>query len=431
MHDHLGDQAVIGRRVPPAGIGQRVDAHAGAEGRLPLAQRADRGAGLALGVHPLGVHARLDGVARGLRQARLRQPQIGQRAARGDLQLQPHEVEAENLLGHRVFDLDTGVGLDEEHLGGVGKGQELEGAETAVVPRPRQLQRVGEQRLPRGRGEVRRRRDLEHLLVAALQGAVALEQVEAFAGSVAQHLHLDVAGGGEKALGVDGAVAEGGLGLGRAAGVGLGDLLARMDHAHPPAAAAGDGLDHQGRALGELVEDRLGPRGVHRAGRAGDGGHVVARRMGPRLDLVAEQRQRGRRRPHPGQARMFAGAREGDGFGQEPVARMHRAGAGAFGGLDQRVRVEIGARAAAGDGLRVIAGAHVQGLRVVLGEDGDGFDAHLGGGAGDADGDLATVRNQQAADRHSEVSLGHFLASVQRATASSTASGAAGGRAGV
>ena len=97
---------------------------------------------------------------------------------------------------------------------------------------------------------------------------------------------------------------------------------------------------------------------------------------------------------------MLAGPREGDGFGEEPVARMHRVGAGALRGLDQGVGVEIGAGAAAGDGLGVIAGAHVQGLRVVLGEDGDRLDAHLGGGAGDADGDLATVRDQQAADRH-------------------------------
>ena len=55
---------------------------------------------------------------------------------------------------------------------------------------------------------LRRRRLLDHLLVAALDRAVALAQVDDVAVAVGQHLHLDVARIGQVALQVDGRVGE-------------------------------------------------------------------------------------------------------------------------------------------------------------------------------------------------------------------------------
>ena len=55
---------------------------------------------------------------------------------------------------------------------------------------------------------------LPDLLVAALQRAVALAEMDGLAGAVAEHLDLDVARLLEIFLDVDGVVAEGGLGLG-------------------------------------------------------------------------------------------------------------------------------------------------------------------------------------------------------------------------
>ncbi len=53
-----------------------------------------------------------------------------------------------------------------------------------------------------------------HLLVAALQRAVAGAEVNGIALAIAQHLHLDVARLAEVLFHVDRLVAEGGLGLG-------------------------------------------------------------------------------------------------------------------------------------------------------------------------------------------------------------------------
>ena len=58
-----------------------------------------------------------------------------------------------------------------------------------------------------------RGRFLEHLLVAALQRAVALAQVDRVALAVAEHLEFDVARVAEVLLEIDGVVAERGLGL--------------------------------------------------------------------------------------------------------------------------------------------------------------------------------------------------------------------------
>ncbi len=86
-------------------------------------------------------------------------------------------------------------------------------AGVAVVDRLGQLDGVAQDGVPRLDGEVLGRRDLHHLLVAALDGAVALVQVHDVAVVVAQELHLDVLGPVEEALDKDGAVAKGALSL--------------------------------------------------------------------------------------------------------------------------------------------------------------------------------------------------------------------------
>ena len=89
--------------------------------------------------------------------------------------------------------------------------------------------------------EARRRRDLDHLLVAQLHRAVALVEVDDVAVGVGQDLDLDVAGPGDEPLDEQRAVAEGGLRLAPAALEGLGHLLgtgARRACPRPPPPAA-------------------------------------------------------------------------------------------------------------------------------------------------------------------------------------------------
>jgi hypothetical protein len=70
---------------------------------------------------------------------------------------------------------------------------ELHGAGALIVHRLGQRHRLLAHRLAGALVEERRRRFLDHLLVAALDRALALEQVDAVAEGVAHHLDLDVA----------------------------------------------------------------------------------------------------------------------------------------------------------------------------------------------------------------------------------------------
>ena len=137
-----------------------------------------------------------------------------------------------------MLDLDPRVHLDERVPAGRGIEQELDRARVDVADVAGELDRVGTDALAQLGREVRRRRDLDHLLVAALQRAVALEEVHDVAAGVGQQLHLDVARAHERLLDVDGAVAE----RGRRLAAGLLDRsrqplrIGHQAHAAPAAA---------------------------------------------------------------------------------------------------------------------------------------------------------------------------------------------------
>ena len=100
-----------------------------------------------------------------------------------------------------------------------------------------------------------RRRLLEHLLVAALHAAVALEQVHGVAVCVGEHLQLDVAGLLQVPLDEDAVVAEAGDGFALAGVHAVAEAVGGSDDAHALAAAAQHCLDHHrvpggGRAWG-------------------------------------------------------------------------------------------------------------------------------------------------------------------------------------
>ena len=64
-----------------------------------------------------------------------RRQRVGERRAVGDRQLQRHEVEAGDRLGHRVLDLQAGVHLEEPERA-VGVEQELDRAGADVADGP-------------------------------------------------------------------------------------------------------------------------------------------------------------------------------------------------------------------------------------------------------------------------------------------------------
>src|SRR5262249_34746282 len=107
-------------------------------------------------------------------------------------------------------------------------------------------------RVERGAGAL-----LKDFLIAALQRAVALAQMDGAAVAVAQHLDLDVRRVREIFLEIKRVVAERGLGL-RARGRQRGDELFRpVRHLHAAPAAAGRGLEQNRKAEGMRERYRL------------------------------------------------------------------------------------------------------------------------------------------------------------------------------
>jgi hypothetical protein len=139
----------------------------------------------------------------------------------------------------------------------------------------------------------RARRLLDDLLVAALDGAVTLEEVDHVAVLVAEHLDLDVARPDDGLLDVDRVVAERAQGLAARALERGPELFCAVHEAHALAAAAGGRLEHHrvadARGRGERLVERVGApaRGDGHAGL----GHLRAR---ARLRAHDAHRARGR-----------------------------------------------------------------------------------------------------------------------------------------
>ena len=134
----------------------------------------------------------------------------GQAAAGGDADLLVHEVDAGDRLGHRMLDLQAGVHLDEVELAvlveeldraGAGIAELGDGLGARSPPILRALLGV----------EGRRGGFLPDLLVAALQRAVALAEMDGVARPSPNTWTSMWRGLLEIFLDVDGVVAEGGL----------------------------------------------------------------------------------------------------------------------------------------------------------------------------------------------------------------------------
>ena len=379
-----------GARVGRAAV--EADAHArGAAIGRDAAVVGDEGVGRVLGGDPaldrvaVEVDVVLGRDARGLHQ----------RAALGDQDLRAHDVDAGDLLGHGVLDLDAGVHLDEEELARLHVLQELDGAGVHVAHRLGDLAAEPADLLALSVGEVGGRRALHDLLVAPLHGAVALVEVVDVALRVAEDLHLDVARPLDDALEIAFARAERRLGLAPALEhLGL-ELVGAVHPTHPAPAAAPGGLEHQRVADGlGLGADRLHVLAQH--ARRGDHGNLGLDRDLPGRCLVPEAAHDLGRRPDEGDPGPGHRVDEVRPLGQEPVARMDHVGAAGLGDSHDLLDREVG-----GDGSEPLADAvglvgleAVEPELVLLGVDRDRAVAELVGGAHDADRDLAAVGDE-------------------------------------
>ena len=268
-----------------------------------------------------------------------------------------------------------------------------------VADRPRQRDRLAAHLFAERRVDGRRRRLLDDLLVPPLQRAFALAEVDDVAVPVAEDLHLDVTRTDDVFLDEDALVAEGRARLRAGPLPAFFHLRRARRDAHALAAAAGGGLDHHRKADGLGNRDRFG--GIaDRAEMAGDRGD--ARRRGEllRFDLVAHRRDRPRIRPDEDDAGGGERLGEGGPLRQEPVARMHRLGAGPAAGVDDLLDHEVGRRRRRRtDVNRLVGHLDMRRRAVDVAIYGDRGDPHPPGGADDADGDLAAIGDQDLVEQ--------------------------------
>ena len=374
--------------------GATVETDPGPTGRA--VGRDPAGVGAELVGRVLGGDAALEGGPADL-QGLLRQPEVGEGLAAGDPQLRADQVDVGDLLGDGVLDLDPRVHLDED-VAAVGGEQELDGAGVDVADLLGEGDRVGAHPLAQLGVEVGGGGDLDDLLVASLDRAVPLEQVDDVALAVREDLHLDVAGLDHGLLEEDGRVTERRLGLTHAGLEGLAQVLAALDPPHAAPATARDGLGEDGEA--DLL--RGGHQGVDvGAGLGAVEGRepgLLGRRDGPCL-VAGEVQDRGRRADE-GDTGPGAGLGEVGVLGEEAVTRVDRVGTGLDGGPHDRLGVEVGADRVTllPDAVGLVGLEDVLGLAVLVGEDGDRLGAELGGGAERADRDLTPVRDEDLAE---------------------------------
>ena len=157
-----------------------------------------------------------------------------------DTDLLLDDVHAGNELGHGMLDLEAGVGLEEVEMA-VLVHQELERAGVGVLHRAGGIDHGRAEPAALLLGERDRRRLLDQLLMAPLDRALALAEVNDVAVVVAQHLNLDVPRRLDVLLEVDVADTKRRFGFARRGldrqGSSSADRTMRMPRPPPPATA--------------------------------------------------------------------------------------------------------------------------------------------------------------------------------------------------
>ena len=216
-----------------------------------------------------------------------------------------------------------------------------------------------------------RRRLLEDLLVAALDRAVALAEVDARAVAIEQDLDLDVArADSTRRSRMSRSSPNDGRRLAPGRGDRVGERLGATDRAHALAAAARRGLDQQRdsrSARPRRSARRPTGRGRRSRRRTGTPSDAASRRAAA-LSPIARIASGG------GPTQRIPAASDGLGevgvLGQEPETRVERVGAGGTSGSDDGVRRRAGrARlgpSVAGTTARMPSRSHVRVMRVAI-----------------------------------------------------------------
>ncbi len=234
--------------------------------------------------------------------------------------------------------------------------------------------------------------------MAALDRTFALAEVDRVAERIAQHLELHVPASADQLLQVQRSIAEGLVGF----EAGLGERLLQrgliVAAAHALAAAARGRLEqhriaHLRGHAASLV--RAGQRPVRSGNRRQPG--ACHRGLGARL--VAHAADRVGRGTDEGDALLRASRGEQGVLREETVAGMDGLAGALFGGLQDRVRVEIGGfRAGGADADRLIGLVEPRRVTIGLGVRDHRPHTQRATGANDAQSDLAAIGDQHGSE---------------------------------
>ena len=143
----------------------------------------------------------------------LGQTELREGSPSSNLDLSSNDVDTRDFLSDGVLDLDAGVDFDEvvtTHL----VDQEFGSTGVTVADALRELDSVTEDCLADLLREMGGGGNFDDLLVAALDRAITLEEMDGIAIGVGEELNFDVAGSLEETFDEDGSVAKGSLGFG-------------------------------------------------------------------------------------------------------------------------------------------------------------------------------------------------------------------------
>ena len=393
-HDQLGDHWVIVGRDLVILLDAAIDPYALREAKPVQAAdgRQEPGGGI-FGVEP-GLHRPALNRERILCQ---RQPLAG-----SDAELPLDEVLAGDRLRHRMLDLQPGIHFHEPNPVGPKSvctvGDEFDRAGADIFHGLSRADRRHADGLARLGVHARCWRFLDYLLVAALQRAVALEQMHDIAVSVAEHLNFDVARRENIFLDQHAVVAKSRCGLAPAAFQRAVEVRLGIDPAHALAATTGHCLDQHGIADHGSLAAQARRRLVipHIAGRDWHTGrdHPLLGRI-----LKAHRTDRGGRGTDPDKTRRNHRLGEFGVLRQEAIARMDRLRPRLPRCREDALLAQIAVPWQGGSNEhRTVRLAH-EGLRGIgVGMDRDRADTEPPRGAYNPARDLATVRDEQTAE---------------------------------